>query len=107
MVGLEVECSHTDLSKVTRVVLVEVGSVVVLTSGHTTTTGVLSVLSDTSVTVGDVSSELSGLSSSGRHYVVVECATAKSGTLVCTGRFARCALRICGTEKQSQSRTQP
>lgn len=37
----EVEAPHTDLTEVTRVVLVEVGSVVVLTTGHTTTTGVL------------------------------------------------------------------
>jgi hypothetical protein len=33
-------------------VLVEVGTVVVLTTGHTTTTGVLTVLSDTTVTGG-------------------------------------------------------
>ena len=35
------EAAHTDLTEVTRVVLVDVGSVVVLTTGHTTTTGVL------------------------------------------------------------------
>jgi hypothetical protein len=35
-------------------VLVNVGSVVVLTTGHTTTTGMLAVLADTSVTSGDV-----------------------------------------------------
>lgn len=50
-----VEVSHTDLSEVTRVVLVHVGAVVVLTTGETTTTGVLPVLSDTTVTGGDVS----------------------------------------------------
>lgn len=37
----KVEATHTDLTEVTRVVLVEVGPVVVLTTGHTTTTGVL------------------------------------------------------------------
>lgn len=42
VVPQKVEAPHTDLTKVTRVVLVEVGSVVVLTTGHTTTTGVLS-----------------------------------------------------------------
>ena len=49
-----VEVSHTDLSEVTRVVLVEVCTVVVLTTGHTTTTGVLSVLANTTVTGRDV-----------------------------------------------------
>lgn len=67
-----VEVTHTDLSEVTGVVLVNVGAVVVLTTldvllatsawlhrtdqtyGHTTTTGMLPVLSDTSVTSGDV-----------------------------------------------------
>lgn len=41
VVPQEVESPHTDLTEVTRVVLVKVGSVVVLTTGHTTTTGVL------------------------------------------------------------------
>jgi hypothetical protein len=40
-----VEVSHTDLSEVTGMVLVDVGPVVVLTTGHTTTTGMLAVLS--------------------------------------------------------------
>ena len=44
------EAPHTDLTEVTRVVLVEVGPVVVLATGHTTTTRVLAVLSDTTVT---------------------------------------------------------
>jgi hypothetical protein len=37
-----VEVSHTDLSKVTGMVFVHVGSVVVLTTGQTTTTGICS-----------------------------------------------------------------
>lgn len=41
MVAEKVEATHTDLTEVTRVVLVQVGTVVVLTTGHTTTTGVL------------------------------------------------------------------
>lgn len=48
------EVSHTDLTEVTRVVLVHVGTVVVLTTGHTTTTGMLAVLADTTVTGRDV-----------------------------------------------------
>jgi hypothetical protein len=50
-----------DLSEVTRMVLVDVGPVVVLTTGHTTTTGMLPVLSYTSVTGGDVTAVLAGL----------------------------------------------
>ena len=48
------EVSHTDLSEVTRMVLVHVDLVVVLTTGKTTTTGMLAVLADTSVTCGNV-----------------------------------------------------
>jgi hypothetical protein len=54
VVLLLVEVSHTNLTEVTRVVLVDVGSVVVLTTGHTTTTGMLAVLADTTVTGRDV-----------------------------------------------------
>ena len=36
-----VEVPHTNLTEVTRVVLVDVGTVVVLTTGHTATTGML------------------------------------------------------------------
>jgi hypothetical protein len=50
LVALQVEVSHTDLTEVTRVVLVKVSSVVVLTTSHTPTTGVLSVLANTTVT---------------------------------------------------------
>jgi hypothetical protein len=53
LLGL-VEVPHTDLTEVTGVVLVEVGAVVVLTTGHTTTTGMLTVLSDTTVTGGNM-----------------------------------------------------
>lgn len=49
-----VEVAHTDLSEVTWMVLVDVGAVVVLTTGHTTTTGMLPVLADTTVTGRDV-----------------------------------------------------
>ena len=60
---------HTDLTEVTGMVLVEVGPVVVLTTGQTTTSRMLSVLSDTTVTGRDVSSVLSGVGESGRHSV--------------------------------------
>ena len=56
---------HTNLTEVTRMVLVDVGSVVVLTTSHTTTTGMLPVLSDTSVTGGDVTAVLAGVAQSG------------------------------------------
>lgn len=48
------EVPHTDLTEVTGVVLVEVGAVVVLTTGHTTTTGVLTVLANATVTGRDM-----------------------------------------------------
>lgn len=51
---LLMEVPHTNLSEVTRVVLVKVSAVVVLTTGHTTTTGVLAVLADTTLTGRDV-----------------------------------------------------
>ena len=56
-----VEVSHTDLTEVTRVVFVEVNSVVMLTTGITTTTRVLSVLADTTMAGGHVASLVSVL----------------------------------------------
>lgn len=44
-----VEIPHPDLSEVSRMVFVEIGSVVVLSTGHTATTGMLAVLSYTPV----------------------------------------------------------
>lgn len=57
----QMEVTHTNLTEVTRMVLVEVDSVVVLTTGLTSTTWMLSVLSDTTVTHTHVSSEASSL----------------------------------------------
>jgi hypothetical protein len=51
LLGL-VEVTHTDLTEVTRMVLVDVGTVVVLTTGHTATTGGLAVLANSTVTGG-------------------------------------------------------
>lgn len=48
------EIPHADLSKVTRMVFIEIGSVMMLTTGHTTTTGMLAVLAYTTVTGGDM-----------------------------------------------------
>ena len=50
-----VKVPHAHLSKVSWVILVEVGTVMMLTTGHTTTTWVFSVLANTSMTGGDVS----------------------------------------------------
>ena len=55
VVALLVEISHTDLSEVTWMVLIHVGSVMMLSTCQTTSTGMLAVLSHTTVTGGDVS----------------------------------------------------
>lgn len=49
-----VEVSHTNFSEITRVVFIDVRSVVMLTTGHTTTTGMLPVLSYTTMTGRDM-----------------------------------------------------
>ena len=66
-VAQQVVVAHTDLTEVTRVVLVEVGTVVVETTGQTATTGVLAVLADTTVTCRNVTTVLPSLSEMGRH----------------------------------------
>ena len=58
---MDVEVPHSNLSEVSRMVLVEVDSVMVLTTCVSATSGVLPVLSDPSMTVGHVSSQLPGL----------------------------------------------
>ena len=58
------EVSHTDLTEVTRMVLVDVGTVVVLTTGHTATTWMLAVLSYTTVTGGHMAAAVIILSAS-------------------------------------------
>ena len=65
--ALVTEVAHTNLTEVTRVILIEQDTVVVLTSGVTTTSWMLSVLSDTTVTGRDVSSVLTGLLQLGGH----------------------------------------
>ena len=60
-----VEVTHTNLTEVTRVVLVEVDAVMVLTTGKTATTRVLAVLANATVTGADVAPLLSVLVQSG------------------------------------------
>ena len=48
------EIPHSHLPKVTRMVFVEIRSVVVLSTGHTTSTRMLAMLANTSVAGGDV-----------------------------------------------------
>lgn len=67
VVLLLVEVPHTDFTEVTGMVPVEIGPVVVLTTSHTTTTGMLPVLAHTSVTGRDVTTVLSCFGESGRH----------------------------------------
>lgn len=66
-VAQEVEVAHTDLTEVTGVVTVKVGTVVVQTTSKTTTTGMLAVLADTTVTGRNVSTKLTVLVQVGRH----------------------------------------
>lgn len=66
-VAQQVVVTHTNLTEVTRVVPVEVGAVVVETTSKTTTTGVLAVLADTTVTSRNVATVLPGLSEVSRH----------------------------------------
>ena len=49
-----VEVSHTDFTEVTRMVLVEIGAVVMLATSQTATTGMLPVLAHSSMTGRDV-----------------------------------------------------
>lgn len=84
VVGQDVVVPHTNLTEVTRMELVEVGSVVVLTTGLTSTTRRLPVLADTTVTGRDVSSVLSSVGESGRHL-------RRRGALDCGDRSRRFA----------------
>ena len=55
------EIPHPDLPKVTGMILVEIRSVVMLSSGHTASTGVLAVLAYSSVAGGDVTAAVGGM----------------------------------------------
>ena len=66
-VAQKVEVAHTNLTEVTGVVTVEVGTVVVETTSKTATTWVLAVLADTTVTGRNISTVLPGLMKASRH----------------------------------------
>merc|ERR1719167_334684 len=68
VVGMDMEVPHTNLSKVTRMVLIEVYSVVMLTSSVSATSGMLPMLANPTMTVGDMSSQLPGLFLSCGHF---------------------------------------
>ena len=57
----------TYLSEITRMVFVEVSSVMAETTGVTPTTGMLPVLANTAVSVGHMTTQLSGLLLVGSH----------------------------------------
>jgi hypothetical protein len=57
-VSRQVEPPHTNLSEITRMELVHVGTMVMHTTSQTTTTRMLAVLSNATVTGGDVSALL-------------------------------------------------
>ena len=61
VVGVHVEVPHANLSKVSRMVFVKVDSVVVLSSSVSTTSRMLPVLANPSVSVRHVTSQLPGL----------------------------------------------
>ena len=61
VVGVDVEVPHSNLSKVSGMVFVKVDSVVMLATSVSTTSRVLPVLANSSVTMGHVASQLPGL----------------------------------------------
>mmetsp|Transcript_26718 Transcript_26718/g.42833 ORF Transcript_26718/g.42833 Transcript_26718/m.42833 type:complete len:201 (-) Transcript_26718:619-1221(-) len=65
---LEVVVAHTNLTEVARVEFVKEGTVVVLATSVTATTGVRAVLADTTMTSGDVAALLAVLAEPGRHF---------------------------------------
>merc|ERR1712168_1249327 len=77
---------HTNLSEVTRMVFVEQGSVVMLTTGFTTSTGMFSMFTNTTMARTFVSSLLAVLVESSSH-----CATLISVT-ICSLIFFICPL---------------
>ncbi len=66
-VGVDVEVPHADLSEVSRMVFVEVDAMVMLTTGVTATSGMLPVLANATMAVGDVSPKLPSLLLVGTH----------------------------------------
>ena len=58
---MDVEVPHSNLSEVSGMILVKVDPVVMLATSVSATSGVLPVLSDPTMTVGHMSSQLPGL----------------------------------------------
>lgn len=54
------EISHAHFTEVTGMVFIEIGSVMVLSTGHTTSTGMLAMLAYTTVTSGHMATAGSG-----------------------------------------------
>jgi hypothetical protein len=61
VVALLVEIPHSDLSKVTGMVLIHIRSVMMLTTGKTSTTGMLAVLAYTTVSGRDMAATVTSL----------------------------------------------
>lgn len=66
-VSQQVKLAHTDLSEITRMVFIHHNTVMVLATSITATTWMLTVLSDTTVSGGNVSSLFAVLVGVGRH----------------------------------------
>lgn len=62
LILLQMVMPHADLTEVTRVVFIKVDSVMMQTTGITTTTRMLSVFANTTMAMTDVSTELPSLS---------------------------------------------
>lgn len=56
------EIPHSHFPKVPGMVFVEIRTVMMLSTGHTTSTGMLAVLADTSVTGGDMAAAVGDVS---------------------------------------------
>lgn len=61
------EISHPNFPKVARMILVEIRTMMVLSTRHTTSTGMLAMLSDAAVACGYVSATVSGFEVSPLH----------------------------------------
>ena len=54
----QVEVTHADFAKVSGMEAIQVGAMMVLPTGHTTTTGMLAMLAHTTMTGGDMTALL-------------------------------------------------
>merc|ERR1719382_889652 len=70
LVLLQMEMTRTNFTKVTGMVFIEINSVMMLTTSQTTSTRMLTVFTDTYMTVGNLAAHFTGFASIGRHVVV-------------------------------------